>query len=166
MTRNRILAAGLGLAAAFATVEVDGADWTWFETAAGVRAGDGSSVYVAFLPTRQCRPRVSVVVGSTKAEDPPPGYHDVTDLQVTLQIDEHPRWRADWASIYEVDGTLRVAIDGLHPDLIAELAAGRRLYLAHTSATLSGAGEALSAARDACRSALEEPLAQRLALSH
>ena len=171
MTSMRVFLAALALAAGIAHAERNGAEWVSFETATGVRAGDGSSVFVAFLPANQCRPRVSIAVDLTTPAAPGPADGDPVDSWVTLRIDSHLPWRTDRPSIYEADGITRAAIDDLHPDLIAELSAGKRLDLGHTTASLNGAGEALKAARHSCRAVLEDsrPMAgaaaPRLALS-
>lgn len=156
MKSKRALVAAVGLAAGLAHAERSGVEWVSFETAAGVRAGDGSSVFVAFLPTNQCRPRVSVVLDLASPATPAPADDDPVDSWVTLRIDGHLPWRTDRPSIYRANGVTRAAIDDLHPDLIAELSGGKRLDLGHTSASLNGAGEALEAARHACRVALED----------
>lgn len=171
MTAKWILLAAFGLAAGLANAGRSGAEWVSFETAAGVRAGDGSRVHVAFLPTQECRPRVSIALDPAARTQPGPGLHDVTDLRVTLRVDGHLPWRADLVSIYAADGAVRAGISDVHPDLIAELSGGKWLDLGHTTASLHGAGEALDAARHACRLALEDarPLpgtaASRVALS-
>ena len=148
--------AAVGLAAGLAHAERSGVEWVSFETAAGVRAGDGSSVFVAFLPANECRPRVSVALDLASSAAPAPATGDPVDAWVTLRIDGHLPWRTDQPSIYQADGVTRAAIDDLHPDLIAELSDGQRLDLGHTTASLKGAGEALKAARHACRVTLED----------
>lgn len=156
MTSTRVLVVALVLATGLAKAEHNGADWVAFETAAGVRASDGSSVYVAFLPTQQCRPRVSVALHPAASAGSGLDHRDVSNLWVTLRIDGNLPWRTNRASIYAADGVLRAAIDDLHSELIAELSAGQRLDLGHTTAPLHGAGEALEAARHACHLALED----------
>ena len=155
MTSTRVLVAALVLAAGLARAERSSTEWVSFETAAGVRAGDGSSVFVAFLPRNQCRPRVSVARDPRMPADPETVPGDPVDSWVTLRIDGHLPWRTDRPSIYEADGVTRAAIADLHPDLIAELSAGRRLDLGHTTAPLTGAGDALKAAKHACQLMLE-----------
>jgi hypothetical protein len=172
MTSTRVLVVALVLAAGLARAERSSTEWVSFDTAAGVRAGDGSSVFVAFLPRNQCRPRVSVARGAPMPAQPEMVHGDTVDSWVTLRIDGQMPWRTDRPSIYEADGVMRAAIDDLHPDLIAELSAGDRLDLGHTTAPLTGAGQALKAARHACQMVLEaSPLlprdgAARMALSH
>jgi hypothetical protein len=98
---------------------------------------------------------VSVARGPSGPAEPETAPGDPVDSWVTLRIDGHLPWRTDRPSIYEVDGVTRAAIDDLHPDLIAELSAGHRLDLGHTTAPLNGAGEALKAAKHACQMVLE-----------
>lgn len=155
MTSTRVLVVALVLAAGLARAERSSTEWVSFETAAGVRAVDGSSVFVAFLPTNRCRPRVSVARGPSGPAEPETAPGDPVDSWVTLRIDGHLPWRTDRPLIYQADGVTRAAIDDLHPDLIAELSAGHRLDLGHTTAPLNGAGEALKAAKHACQVVLE-----------
>jgi len=150
MALKRIHLAVLLLAGSLASATA-ATDWDAVGPRASVRAADGAVLRITFVPSRRCSPRVSISYEAGGETDQPLTYQDLTDLAISLQVDDHLAWRADWGAVQQVGGRRTVAIDDFHPDLLTELAAGTTLRVRGDEVPLAGAALALGRALRHCQ---------------